>query len=128
MAPGADLPPLEGETTRRDVPRSDQATAAHTVEPSQFTHESKLPPVRLEDAKPRLAKGATVVALAGLGSVIALATALAFSPSPPPQKAADNQTEQGSVAHGVQLPDVIQDQPTAPPPDAGPGPPPGAEP
>ena len=94
MAPGADLPPLEGDTTRNDPPRSptvpgaavaggtEQPTAVHTVEPSQFTHESKLPPLRLEDAKPRLAKGPTVIALAGLGSVIALATAFAFSPSP----------------------------------------------
>ncbi len=131
MAPGADLPPLEGDTTRNDPPRSptvpgaavaggtEQPTAVHTVEPSQFTHESKLPPLRLEDAKPRLAKGPTVIALAGLGSVIALATAFAFSPSPPSPKPVEASAQQSAVSQGVQLPDVIQEQPTASPTDAG---------
>lgn len=126
-----DLPPLEGDTTRSDAPVSDSArptagdaarvvsTGAHQVEPSQFTHESKLPPVRLEGAKPRLAKGPTVIALAGVGSAIALATAFAFSPSPPAQKPAEGRSDQPTVSQAVQLPDVIQDAPAAAAPDAG---------
>ncbi|MEO8211612.1 MAG: TrbI/VirB10 family protein [Myxococcales bacterium] len=129
MTTGADLPPMDADITRRDIPLSvsspstdgggvpDLPTAAEQVEPSQFTHESKLPPLRLEDPKPRLAKGPTVIALAGLGSAIALATAFAFSPAPPAQKPAGT-SDPASVTHGVQLPDVIQDQRTALGPDA----------
>ena len=131
MSAGGDLPPLEGDTTRSEAPPSGASrpmvggaapstlTGAHQIEPSQFTHESKLPPLRLDEAKPRLAKGPTVIALAGVGSAIALATAFAFSPSPPPQKPADGRSDQPTVNQAVQLPDVIQDPPAAAPPDAG---------
>jgi type IV secretory pathway VirB10-like protein len=136
MAPGPELPPMEGDTARSDVAPSPDSPAAaagvrhspadvHPIEPSQFTHESKLPPLRLGDSKPGLAKGPTVIALASLLSAIALATAFSFSSSPPPaQKPSDVPQEQASVTQAVQLPDVIQDQPTAAGPDAGvsPGP------
>ncbi len=128
MSAGGDLPPIEGDTTRNEPSRSMAGgaptlppTGAHQIEPSQFTHESKLPPLRLDEAKPRLAKGATVIALAGIGSVIALATALAFSPSPPPPKPADGRSDQPTATQAVQLPDVIQDPPPAAAPDAGVG-------
>ncbi len=125
MSAGGDLPPMEGDTTRSDAPPAaglpptvdaDTAaamTGAHQIGPSQFTHESKLPPLRLEEAKPRLAKGPTVVLLAGVGSAIALATAFAFSPSPPAQKPAEAHPDQATVSQAVQLPDVIQDPPAA---------------
>ena len=128
MSAGGDLPPLEGETTRRDAApppgvatdrAADAATGARAVDPSQFTHESKLPPLRLEEQKPRLAKGPTVIALAGLGSAIALATAFAFSPSPPAQKPADSRAEQPPVNQAVQLPEIIQQPPAANAVDAG---------
>lgn len=130
MSAGDDLPPMEGDTTRNDAPPSGAQApkletarvaqpGAHPIEPSQFTHESKLPPLRLEEPKARLAKGPTVIALAGVGSAIALATAFAFSPPPPPQKAAEQRPEQGAVTQAVQLPDVIQDHPTNATPDAG---------
>ena len=131
MTTGADLPPMDDRTARNEVPLStgsprtsgagviDSPTGAHQIGPSQFTHESKLPPLRLEDAKSHLAKGPTIIALAGLGSAIALATAFAFSPSPAAPKAPEAPAEQASVARSVQLPDVIQDQPSPPRPDAG---------
>ena len=90
-------------------PSSTAHTGAHQVEPSQFTHESKLPPLRLEEPRARLAKGPTVITLAAVGSAIALATAFAFSPSPPPQKGAEPRSDQPVVTQAVQLPDVIQD-------------------
>jgi len=130
MSAGGDLPPMEGDTTRSDVlpaagspppVGADTAarTGAHHIEPSQFTHESKLPPLRLEEPKPRLAKGPTVILLAGVGSAIALATAFAFSPSPPAQKPTEAHSDQATVSQAVQLPDVIQDLPAATTPDAG---------
>lgn len=132
MPAGGDLPPMEGDTTRRDAPPSGAhapkvETAAvapigvHHVEPSQFTHESKMPPLRLEEPRARLAKGPTVALLAGVGSAIALATAFAFSPSHPAQKTAEQQPEQATVTQAVQLPDVIQDPPSSASPDAGSG-------
>jgi len=129
--PAGDLPPMEGDTARSEPPSSatprptgrdggeQERTGAHNVEPSRFTHESKLPPLRLDDPKPRLAKGPTVVALAGLGSAVALATAFAFSPSPAPQKPAEGRSDQPTVSQAVRLPDVIQDPSAAAPPDAG---------
>lgn len=80
-----------------------------------------MPPLRLEEPRARLAKGPTVALLAGVGSAIALATAFAFSPSRPAQKAAEPRSDQPTVTQAVQLPDVIQDPPTAPPPDGGSG-------
>jgi type IV secretory pathway VirB10-like protein len=127
----AELPPLDDRTARSEVPLStssprpsgagvsDPPTGAHQVGPSQFTHESKLPPLRLEAARSRLAKGPTIIALTGLVSAVVLATAFAFAPSPPSPKAPEAQSQQPAVAHGVQIPDVIQEQPTAPKPDAG---------
>ncbi len=126
-----DLPPMEGDTAQSEpvclatspaIGRGggeQGRTGAHQVEASQFTHESKLPPLRLDDHKPRLAKGPTVIALAGLGSAVALATAFAFSPSPAPQKAAEGRSDQPPVTQAVQLPDVIEDPPAAASPDAG---------
>ena len=128
-----DLPPIEGDTARSEPPSSatsppmgrddgeQDGTGAHHVEPSQFTHESKLPPLRLDDPKPRLAKGPTVIALAGLGSAVALATAFAFSPAPAPQKPAEGRSDQPTVTQTVQLPEVIQDPSATTPPDAGVG-------
>ena len=132
MSTGGDLPPMEGDTVRNDAgasgvraPGSEgrvvAQTEAHHVEPSQFTHESKLPPLRLEEPTARLAKGPTVILLAGVGSAIALATAFAFSPSRPAQKATEPRSDQPTVTQAVQLPDVIQDPPPTAPPDAGSG-------
>jgi type IV secretion system protein VirB10 len=126
MSAGGDLPPMEGDTTRNEPSRplvggapTAPPTGAHQVEPSQFTHETKLPPLRLDEAKPRLARAPTIIALACVGSIIALATAFSFSPSPPPPKPADGRSEQPTVSQAVQLPDVIQDPPPAAAPDAG---------
>lgn len=130
MSAGGDLPPMEGDTIRNDAgasgvraPGSDigvaAQTGAHHVEPSQFTHESKLPPLRLEEPRARLAKGPTVILLAGVGSAIALATAFAFSPARPAQKAAEPRADQPTVTQAVQLPDVIQEPPPAATPDTG---------
>ena len=131
MSTEPELPPAADETGTNEVPPSTTSPPAggsgmhgplpggQQVDPSQFTHESKLPPLRLEDAKRRLATGPTLIAIGGLVSVLALASVLAFAPSPPPQKAPEAQSEQAAVAPGIQLPDVIQDQPTAPRPDAG---------
>jgi type IV secretion system protein VirB10 len=130
MSAGGDLPPMEGDTVRNDAgvagvpaPGSERGVAAqteaHHVEPSQFTHESKLPPLRLEGPTARLAKGPTVILLAGVGSAIALATAFAFSPSRPAEKATEARSDQPTVTQAVQLPDVIQDPPPAATPDAG---------
>jgi len=126
MSAGGNLPPIEADTTRNEPSWSmaggaptGPSTGAHQIEASQFTHESKLPPLRLDEAKPRLAKGPTVIALAGIGSVIALATAFSFSPSPPPPKPAEGRSDQPTATQAVQLPDVIQDPPPAVAPDAG---------
>jgi type IV secretion system protein VirB10 len=132
MSAGGDLPPLEGDTTRNEpgpsgahAPNENVVaparTAAHQVDPAQFTHESKLPPLRLEEPKTGLAKGPTVIALACVGSIIALATAFAFSPSRQTQKPAEPHADQPTVTQTVQLPDVIQDPPPATPPDAADG-------
>jgi type IV secretion system protein VirB10 len=132
MSSGGDLPPLEGDTTRNDAgpsvtraPSGDAPaavrTGAHQIEASQFTHESKLPPLRLEEPKAGLAKGPTVIALACVGSIIALATAFAFSPSHSTQKPAEPHADQPTVTQTVQLPDVIQDPPPGATPDAGTG-------
>ena len=131
MSAGGDLPPMEGDTTRSEPPPGANSpsrvgadiavarTGAHPIEPSQFTHESKLPPLRLQDAKPRLAKGPTVILLGGVGSAIALATAFAFSPSPQAPKPAEGRSDQPTVSQAVQLPDVIQDPPAAATADGG---------
>jgi type IV secretion system protein VirB10 len=121
---GEELPPMEGDTIK-ELPPTEMPAAppgashgspvhADQVEPSRFTHESKLPPVRLEEPRPRLATGPTVLAISGLLCVIALATAFAFSSGPPAAKPAEPSTEQVAASEPVQVPDVIQDQPTAP--------------
>ena len=136
MSAGGDLPPMEGDIVRNDAGASraraldsERGGAApaevHHVEPSQFTHESKLPPLRIEGPTARLAKGPTVILLAGIGSAIALATAFAFAPSRPAQKATEPRSDQPTVTQAVQLPDVIQDPPPVPTPDAGMGEPAG---
>jgi type IV secretory pathway VirB10-like protein len=131
MSTGPELPPAADETGREEVPPSATLPPAggsgtpgalpgvQPADPSQFTHESKLPPLRLEDSKRRLATRPTIVAFTGLVLVLGLATGLAFWPAPPPQKAPEAQTDQAAVTPGIQLPDVIQDHPTALRPDAG---------
>ena len=114
MSTEPELPPAADETGTNEVPPSTTSPPAggsgmhgplpggQQVDPSQFTHESKLPPLRLEDAKRRLATGPTLIAIGGLVSVLALASVLAFAPSPPPQKAPEAQSEQAAVAPGIQ--------------------------
>jgi type IV secretory pathway VirB10-like protein len=130
MAPDAELPPMKGDTTRKDpspaasteAERSsapESPSALHDVGHSQFTHESKVPPLRLEGARPQLARGPTVFAIGGLLSVIALSMVFAFSSPPPPAKTAESAPDQPAVSQTVQLPDVIQEQPGAPAPDGG---------
>jgi type IV secretory pathway VirB10-like protein len=88
------------------------ATSPLTLD-SQFTHESKLPPLSLDAPKSRLARGPALAALAGIGSAVAIATAFAFSPSP--KKPIEAHTDQASTSQPIRLPDVIQDhQPPAP--------------
>jgi type IV secretion system protein TrbI len=93
--------------------------AVPLADPTQFTHESKLPPLKLEEPRRRLPAGPTLTAIGGLIGAVVISIALAFKQPPPPQKAPEAQSEQAAVTSGVQLPAVIQDHPATPRLDAG---------
>jgi type IV secretory pathway VirB10-like protein len=90
-------------------------TGTHNVDPALFTHESKLPPIKLQDQKPRLAKMPTLIAAVAVMGAIAIATSVAFTPAPAPKPADPSAQQQNTTAQVIQLPEVIQEHPTTPP-------------